>query len=834
MITGARTVARRAPARQAHRVLGTARYHLRATVRARWRSYASGILLFAVLGGVSMAAVAGARRTASAYQRFLADSKAPTMVFDAGGYDEDVATAIRRFPEVADAATYVGLNAAPLDSDGRPDLDGPDAELLGSVDGRFFRMDRPAVVRGRLPDPDRADEVVVNEILASEGGFAIGQAVELGIYTDEQAERDDFADNPPEPSGRGTVTIVGVVAFGDEIVQGDAERFGRVLATPAFTRPNMPFHSYAWQAITLKRGGADVVAVQERIRGLLPDGAQALFRVTSADVSRTQRAVRPLALALGVFGLLTGLATVVLVGQALARAVRVQEPDAVVLRSLGTSPRLLAVMSLAGPLLMVAAGAAAAVVAAVALSPVSPLGTARRIEVDPGIDVDWAVLAGGALVFVIALAAVSALSTLRQGVRRQARPARRSTRRPSRVVAAAAAAGAPAPVIAGTRMALEGAGGSPGAPAHTRSAMTGAVLAAVALASSLCFAASLRSLVDHPRLYGWDWDIALDDNVGYGSIDLEKARTALDDDKDVESWAPVVFGSASLDGSDTPLLGVDPSNRLVPPILDGRRVMADNEVVLGPDTLAALGKTIGDLVELQDGTPLAIVGTATFPSVGPLRGSLTSLGTGGIVSSAAIPSFVDDQNPAGDVPTNDLFVRLRPGVDRDAVGSRLVKALDDAGLYPGSIRVQKVQRPAEIVNNQSMGLAPAVLAATVAAAVLVSLALALTASVRRERRELALLKVLGFTRRQLGWTVVANATVIAVVGLTVGLPLGVVLGRWLWVLFSRQLAVVPEPSVPIAVLFAVAVGVVLLSNLVATVPAALASRIRTADVLRRD
>lgn len=828
------TVARDLARCHAHEVLRTARYHFRATLRSRWRTYAGGIVLLAMLGGVSMAAVAGARRTASAYQRFLADSKAPTMVFDAGGYDAEIADAIGRFPEVADTATYVGLNGAPLDEDGRPNLEGPDAELLGSVDGRFFRMDRPAVVDGRLPNPDRADEAAVNESLAGDGDIAIGDTVTLGIYTDAQAEQDDFADNPPEPSGQGTITVVGVVAFGDEIVQGDAERFGRVLVTPAFTKPNLEFGSYAWQAITLKRGDPDVAAVQARIRAMLPEGAQALFRLTSADVNRTQRAVRPLALALGVFGLLTALATVVLVGQAVVRAVWLQEADAVVLRSLGTSPRLLAALSLAGPLLMVAAGAGAAVAVALALSPLAPLGTARRIEVSPGVAVDWTVLAGGVALFGTTLLAAMALATLHQSGRRRARPAQQSGRCPSRVVAVAAASGAPAPVVAGTRMALEGAGGAPGAPSHTRSAMTGAVLAAVALASSLCFGASLRSLVDHPRLYGWDWDVALDDNVGYGSIDLEQAHAVLDDDRDVESWAPVAFGSASLDGADTPLLGVDPTNPLVPPILDGRRVQAEGEVVLGPDTLAALGKGVGDHVLLDDGTSLTIVGTATFPSVGPLRGSLTSLGTGGIVPTSVIPSFSKDQTDNGEAPTNDLFLRLANGVDIDAVGARLVKALDGAGLYPGSIRVQKVQRPAEIVNNQSMGLAPAVLAATVAAAVLVSLALALTASVRRERRELALLKVLGFTRRQLGWTVVANATVIAVVGLAVGLPLGVMLGRWLWVLFARQLSVVPEPSVPVVVLLAVAAAVLVLSSLVATVPAALASRTRTADVLRRD
>jgi len=127
-------------------------------VRARWRSFLGGIVVFALLGGVSLAAVAGARRTASAYPRFLQTSGAPTMVFDAGSYDPVVEAAVRALPEVSDAASYVGFNLAPLDKEGKPILDDTDAEALGSVDGRFFRLDRTAVVRGRLPDPARADE----------------------------------------------------------------------------------------------------------------------------------------------------------------------------------------------------------------------------------------------------------------------------------------------------------------------------------------------------------------------------------------------------------------------------------------------------------------------------------------------------------------------------------------------------------------------------------------------------------------------------------------------------------------------------------------------------
>ncbi len=85
--------------------------------------------------------------------------------------------------------------------------------------------------------------------------------------------------------------------------------------------------------------------------------------------------------------------------------------------------------------------------------------------------------------------------------------------------------------------------------------------------------------------------------------------------------------------------------------------------------------------------------------------------------------------------------------------------------------VLPVQRPAEIVNYKSMGAMPVILAGGVAAGAVAALGLALVASVRRRRRDLALLKTLGFTRRQLAATIAWQSTVIAVGGVVVGVRL---------------------------------------------------------------
>jgi hypothetical protein len=57
--------------------------------------------------------------------------------------------------------------------------------------------------------------------------------------------------------------------------------------------------------------------------------------------------------------------------------------------------------------------------------------------------------------------------------------------------------------------------------------------------------------------------------------------------------------------------------------------------------------------------------------------------------------------------------------------------------------------PAQIVNYRSMGSTPIILAVGLALAAVVALGLTLSASVRRRKRDLALLKALGFTQRQL-------------------------------------------------------------------------------------
>ena len=96
------------------------------------------------------------------------------------------------------------------------------------------------------------------------------------------------------------------------------------------------------------------------------------------------------------------------------------------------------------------------------------------------------------------------------------------------------------------------------------------------------------------------------------------------------------------------------------------------------------------------------------------------------------------------------------------------------------------------------------------------------------------MKTIGFTERQLASAVAWQASVAALVGIVAGVPVGIVVGRWLWVLFAQQIYAVPEPTVPVFSLILIGVGTLLLANIAAAVPGRIAARTPTALMLRAE
>ena len=183
----------------------------------------------------------------------------------------------------------------------------------------------------------------------------------------------------------------------------------------------------------------------------------------------------------------------------------------------------------------------------------------------------------------------------------------------------------------------------------------------------------------------------------------------------------------------------------------------------------------------------------------PAIGNSMTMGTGALLSYQLFPASSSTSNRTRSPgPTRSSYASTRRA--NPAAALRSLQRINDT-MNKGARRrtaggVVEVLRPAEIVNYRSMGTTPALLGATLAVGAVAALALTLIASVRRRRRELALLKTLGFTRRQLAAVVAWQSTIAVGIGVIIGVPLGIIIGRALWDLFARAIHAVPHPTVP--------------------------------------
>ncbi|MGH9918990.1 MAG: ABC transporter permease, partial [Nitrososphaerales archaeon] len=108
----------------------------------------------------------------------------------------------------------------------------------------------------------------------------------------------------------------------------------------------------------------------------------------------------------------------------------------------------------------------------------------------------------------------------------------------------------------------------------------------------------------------------------------------------------------------------------------------------------------------------------------------------------------------------------------------------------------------------------------------------LVVSVSRRRREIGLLKVLGFVNGQVVSAVAWQGTTLALVGIVIGVPLGVIIGQAVWRAFANNLGTVPVAVTPVWLIGVLVAGVVVVANLIAVGPALVATRSKPGDLLR--
>jgi hypothetical protein len=257
----------------------------------------------------------------------------------------------------------------------------------------------------------------------------------------------------------------------------------------------------------------------------------------------------------------------------------------------------------------------------------------------------------------------------------------------------------------------------------------------------------------------------------------------------------------------------------VPTVLRGHEARTPEELTLGPTTLRQLQRDLGDVVQVE-GTAgrraLRIVGEVLLPNLS----SDATMTTGAVLTVEGVRTLLPRTRPT------QFVIEYVPGVDPAAAYASLRRDFGPTVL--------RGLPPDEVENLRRVSGLPVLLAALLGLLGAATLGHLLVTVIRRRRRDLGVLKTIGFVRGQVAATVAWQATTLALLALLVGLPLGLVAGRWAWLLLNRDLHSLAGPVTPtIALLVAVPVTM-LVANLVAALPARAAAATRPAVVLRSE
>jgi len=497
--------------------------------------------------------------------------------------------------------------------------------------------------------------------------------------------------------------------------------------------------------------------------------------------------------------------------------------------------QVLAVVTLQTALIGAAGGVLAVVVAAVG-SPLMPVGLARQAEIHPGFAIDLVVLIPGFLAIVLLISGLAVLPAWRASRRVAAGSAVFESNR-SPVAESVARARLPLAASIGLRFGLNPGRGRGALPMV--SAIIGAVVAVTAIAAALTFGASLDHLLASPREQGWNWNVLVG-NPNDQTDRIAQAGPLLAHNPLVGSYSAIAIvagasqGTAVVDGKEVDmLLAIDAlKGSVYPPLLEGHAPQADNQIVLGSQTLKALHRHIGQTVQIDDtgGPPitLRIVGTMISPSVGDLF--TNNMADGAWVYGPAIRQHqaATPQNANGPPATvfNIFAVRYAPGVSPAAAYASLRRDFGATVLRP---------LPAEdVLNLQSVDRLPTLLAGLVVLLGVAAVGNTLVNAVRQRRRDLAILRTIGFVRRQVAAVVAWQATWFSVIALLVGIPLGVAGGRWAWNLVASGMGSVSPPVVPTLAIGFVIFAALILANVIAAWPGWMAARVAPGVVMRSE
>jgi putative ABC transport system permease protein len=815
--------------------VGAATLRARVVLAARWRSAVALGLLVGIGAGVVIGLVTVARDTSSSLERFAVALGEPDAAVTfcpkgvrASGPDASACfrhdpvaerQALLAQPEVLDAFRVSPTPLAIHTANGWE----PAFSWVAHDGPNVFAT--PRLLAGRRADPSSPDELEVTETFARRYGVRPGSRVEIGAFTWDQFDAGSGLGLAPRLPPR-TMTVTGVVRSPADLGAVDEQGPEGLNAEAMFVGPGWvratgeeAFARFQTSVALRLRPGADPAAV---VTAAAPGQDHNIGHGLSSDeLGDTRTAVAYEARAAIVAAIVLAVALVVASGPMLVRQARRELSDADPLRALGMTRSTLVVSAVPRWLLSGVVSVLAALGLAAGVRTIGPLGLARRAVPGPGPswNVAVAVLGGGAVFAFVVV--VGLLATARRSRRRRAASAApvvespdpwSPSRRARRTVQLAL------PVAPTVGLAL-----TPGRRARRwlprTSAVLGLALAVAAAIAAPTLVDSLHHLTAVPDRYGAAWDVLVSDPLGEASsADVARRLGQVDG---IEAVAGITGNSGHLGRHDLYVYALSavpglPSG-IVPTVVRGRAPAAPDEVALGRRSLSASGADLGDTVRLRyldQEHPLKVVGEVVVNDGHEPLPAVGAVVTPAWLSQVDRASYVDD-----------FAVRFRP-----EARARGVAALER--MFTGW--TTRATPPQGIVNLKRISGWPVVLAGLIVAMAAAAFLHFLVLSVRDSRRQLAVLRVLGSSRRQLAGSIGWYAAFLAVPAIVVGVPLGVALGRSGWGVFARSLGVGSRPVVPLAALFLVAVAALAGALVLAVLPAWRASRVGTTDALRAE
>lgn len=791
-------------------------YLLRADLRKRWRSLAMLALLVAIVVGAVLTATAGARRTRTAFDRYLEEVRPGDALVTFEGEPPDLA-AVEQIDGVEAAVGFRWYAVFPTG--------GPDGfyfiPLLAPSDARVpDTYERAPLVDGRAPDPNAPLEIALGERTARRLGVGVGDQVPTVTYTPTQ----QGADSESAPEGPElTFDVVGILRTPGDVTARENDIDPNFL-TPAFASTyGDDVGLFGTGMLLALEPGASVDQVAGDTAALGESSYEESF---GPDVLRNQADPTLAAMATGlrVVAIIVALAGGIVLAQALARAATDRLRDHEGIRALGAERSvLLAHLSLPSAL-AAAVGVIVGGALSIALSPFVLWGLARRAEPDRGVRIDLPVLTIGTAAAAALLA--SAIALVAAMTLRRDRQTDDAGARTSAVASRAAGLGAPVPAVTGLRLALERGRGDRTTPVAT--AAVAAALGGIGVMATVVFASSLHHAVTTPSVYGWAVDgVLVGSENGDDLGDDAALASALTVDPSFESVAEIVNDlEVTVNGiPDRTWVLHDLSGHSSFVMVRGREPIGPDEVAVGGDTLDRLGLDVGDTVEVSAGGParaLEIVGVTALP--------VTEDGGSSSVGLAMDRDAADTLGFSGDCPADAecsryLGLTTVPGTRvTDAVEPHLSDAVSLVTPTP----------PGQVERLRAVDGLPRALALVLGIIAVLAVTHAAAVTVRRRRAELAMLRVLGLYGRQLRRVVTVQVAVLALGGAVIGVVLGLALGRLLWTAVADSVPLPVVITFPATAVVVVPLAIAVLAQLATSLSRRSAGRVRPALALRAE